>query len=168
MEREVAEAVVSDVCPLVVREEIVVVARYAYPELVTLVVDAFPTDKEPTVAEEEYKFVDDAFVATRFVVVAEVNVASVAVSVERVARVAESEEKNPVVVVLLEAVRLVMTALVVVALPTMRSVMEASVDQNVVAVNPLEEAFVKVRLVMMPLVTAKLVAVALRRTPSCV
>jgi len=71
--------------------------------------------------------VEEEFVATRVVAVADVNVASVAVSVERVARVAESEEKNPVVVVLLEAVRLVMTAFVVVELPMMRSVMVASV-----------------------------------------
>jgi hypothetical protein len=83
-----------------------------------------------------------------------------------VARVATREEKNPLVDVLLEAVRLEIVALVVVELPTMRLVMVARVAtreemKELVLVALVEATLVEKRLVLVLFVVEALEAVRL-------
>jgi len=68
-----------------------------------------------------------------------------------------SEEKKPLVEVALSAVRFVMVALVVVELPMMRSVIDASVATREEMKELVEVLLVEVRSVKLPLVAEKLV-----------
>jgi hypothetical protein len=99
----VADALVRVVCPVTVRVEAVVVAKVEVPV----------TTKVPVVV---------ALVVKRLETTALVVVELPTTRLVMFARVATSEEMNPLVVVLLVAVKLVIVALVVVELPTMRSV----------------------------------------------
>jgi hypothetical protein len=87
-----------------------------------------------------------------------------------VARVATREEKNPLVDVLLEAVRLEIVALVVVELPTMRLVMVARVATReemkelvlvaLLEVSPTKLPFVVKKLLIVPVAAKKLEVLA--------